>query len=742
MSDEPPPPPPPPPQQQKQPLPKTSTVTPPTAPKAWAPGAPASANKPTVAEGAKPTTGGAKLPASVAKPETAAKPVTTAAKPATAAKRVEVAVAKPAAAAAVTQPATTSAAARVPLFTPRSAAQTPRETPRSASRETPRSAVQTPRSAVKLNSSRSAVQLNTSRSAVQLSAAREPRATPSLTSKSTCGVQAWTKGTGVGAQTPSPRPAARGKSMGAAPALSASQLSNIGGGDKPPLTSEDRELQAAKEHIGAAQKLNAQRRAQLDKVLSTVPSQLPKRSTASLTMPADFALSTARSDPGTPTGPGLKPVAEQVRDFSKTPRRFRTRAPGAPPSPMPARTDPKGFTRSTSFDLSTTARATARGPTTVKSTAQREVDEMASMPKFTAQPLNRRVLESAGDLGVPRVQRPAPTKFEEFHLSQSNLSQSTSRASLGSTASDSDGARKGTTFKARPYNKQLMEGKACGLGQVTPRKATCPKSPGRGLANARAPPAEPPAEEFVAFRARPMPTFSPSLVSPRPQSTDAHRPTTSPRPFSLQGAERRAVNEQIHEQRLKEAREKEVADRSFHARQMPVGEAWKPEPAAKPATAAAPFHLFSEERGAQHESARSAHLVEAERSEREQREFHARSAEVLKKHAFTAAKSTKPLTEINGFRISSTEQAAKRKAAELDKAAERAAQMRVEREEATLRRREEAAQLKEHRRSLVHKSRSADVLKKEPFKPQLSARRPTQAQSPHWAPTKSRAVRA
>ena len=545
MSDEPPPPPPPPPppQQQKQSLPKTSTAAP-AAPKAWAPGAPTSANKPAlsgakpIVEGSKPAAGGAKLPASVAKPETNAKPVTTAAKPVTtAAKRVEVAVAKPTTAAAATQPATTSAAARVPLFTPRSAAQTPRETPRSASRETPRSAV-------KLNASRSAVQLNTSRSAVQLSTAREPRPTPSLASKSTCGAQAWTKGTGAGAPTPSPRPAARGKSMGAAPALSASLLSNIGGGDKPPLTSEDRELLAAKEHIGAAQKLNAQRRAQLDKVLATVPSQLPKRSTASLTMPADFALSTARSDPGTPTGPGPKPVAEQVRDFSKTPRRFRTRAPGAPPSPMPARTDPKGFTRSTSFDLSTTARATARGPTTVKSTAQREVDEMASMPKFTAQPLNRRVLESAGDLGVPRVQRPAPTKFEEFHLSQSNLSQSTSRASLGSAASDSDLARKGTTFKARPYNKQLMEGKACGLGQVTPRKATCPKSPGRGLANARAPPAEPPAEEFVAFRARPMPTFSPSLVSPRPQSADAHRPTTSPRPFSLRGAERRAVDEQ------------------------------------------------------------------------------------------------------------------------------------------------------------------------------------------------------
>lgn len=692
-----------------------------------------------MAGGTKPGTGGANLPASVAKPETNAKPATSAAKPATAAKpaakRVEAAGAKPSTAAATTQPATTSAAARVSLFTPRETprsrgtAQTPRETTaRSASRETPRSAAQ-------LKTPRSAAQLNTSRSAVQLGTAREPRPTPSLTSKSACGLEAWTKSAGA-KPTPSPRPSARGKSMGAAP--SASLLRSIGGGDKPPLTSEERELIAAKEHIENAQKLNAQRRAQLDKVLATVPSQLPKRSTASLTVPSGFALSSARSDPGTPTGPGLKPVAEQVRDFSKTPRRFRSRAPAAPPSPMPAKSDPRKFTRSMSFDLSTNARAGARGTSKVKSTAEREEEEMAAMPKFTAQPLNRRVLESAGDLGVPRVQRPAPTKFEEFNLSQSNLSRSASRASLGSAASDSEGTRK-APFKARPFNKQLMEGKACGLGQVTPRKPTRPTSPGRGLADPRKPPAEPPAPEFAAFRARPMPTFSPSLVSPRPQSTDAHRPTTSPRPFALRGVERHAIVEQVREQRLKEAREKEVAERTFHARQMPVGEAWKPEPAAKSATAAAPFHLHSEERGAQHESARCAHLLEAERSEHEQRAFHARSAEVLKKHAFTAAKSTKPLTEINGFRMNTSEQAAKRKAAELEKAAQRAAQMRVEREEAEQRRREEAAKLKEHRRSLVHKSRGADVLKKEPFKPQLSARRPTQAHSPHWAP---RAVRA
>ena len=60
-----------------------------------------------------------------------------------------------------------------------------------------------------------------------------------------------------------------------------------------------------------------------------MPSQLPKRSTASLTVPTGFALSSARSDPGTPTGPGLKPVAEQVRDPNPNPN------PDPNPNPIP-----------------------------------------------------------------------------------------------------------------------------------------------------------------------------------------------------------------------------------------------------------------------------------------------------------------------------------------------------------------------------------------------------------------------
>ena len=62
--------------------------------------------------------------------------------------------------------------------------------------------------------------------------------------------------------------------------------------------------------------------------------------------------------------PGIKVVAaptlgEQVQNFSKTPRRFRSRAPNAAPSPMPKATDPRSFTRSQSFDLLSSTRARA-----------------------------------------------------------------------------------------------------------------------------------------------------------------------------------------------------------------------------------------------------------------------------------------------------------------------------------------------------------------------------------------------
>lgn len=563
------------------------------------------------------------------------------------------------------------------------------------------------------------------------------RSAGSVFTKTTAASQGWTKS----APEPPPAPASARAVMQRPPVLSSSKRAELRG-SAPVLSSEERELQEAAQQIEKAKATNAQRRAQLDKVLSSAGARVPKRSTQELTMPEEFELMTARSDPGTPQRkkPAAPTLGEQVHNFSKTPKRFRSRAPNAAPSPMPKATDPRSFTRSQSFDLLSATRAR---PTTVKSTAEREAEEMAAMPKFKAQPLNKKVLESAGDLGVPRVQRPAPTQFAEFSLStkaradEKAASAPNSKTSLTSSASEPQ-----LGFKARPFKKHLMEGRAHGLAQVTPRKATTPRSP-RLHTEMRARPAVAPEEEtFAVFKARPMPTYSPQR-SPRPQAAAEPRPITSPKPFSLASENRHAVAVEERERRLKAAEAQEAAARLVHARPMPVGEAWAPVLGVKPATTPRPFELHSEMRGEIHETARQAALEQQTREEKAQREFHARSADVLKKSSFAPAKSTRPLTEINGFGFAASNDATeKRKKREAEQAAERAQKLREERAAALQKQKDDALELQKLRASLVHKARPATVLKKEPFKPSLGASRTTQAKSPAFQPPRTRAVRA
>eukprot|EP00271_Cylindrocystis_brebissonii_P013040 TRINITY_DN32596_c0_g1_i1.p1 TRINITY_DN32596_c0_g1~~TRINITY_DN32596_c0_g1_i1.p1 ORF type:complete len:791 (-),score=170.30 TRINITY_DN32596_c0_g1_i1:425-2797(-) len=55
-------------------------------------------------------------------------------------------------------------------------------------------------------------------------------------------------------------------------------------------------------------------------------------------------------------------------------------------------------------------------PTQVKSTAQLEEEAMAKMPKFKARPVSKRVMESSGELGVPRVPKRPVTAALDVRL--------------------------------------------------------------------------------------------------------------------------------------------------------------------------------------------------------------------------------------------------------------------------------------------------------------------------------------
>ena len=512
-------------------------------------------------------------------------------------------------------------------------------------------------------------------------------------------------------------------------------------------------------------------------------AQLPARSTAQLTMPDEFELTTAsRSAPTSPTGSrhaSPEPLlGEAVKNFAKTPGRFRSRPASARETwgaPTFSASKPRTITRSKSFAFESDRRP-ARPPP--KSSAQLEAEALAAVPKFRAQKVSKRVLESSGDVGVPRVQRPPPTQFAEFNLSGigSMAKRRPSDAGLSSTSVtsvSSEPAR--TSFKARP----MPTYKASGLKAQTPRRMTRPQSP-KFVTSQRAatrPPPTAPTEAFATFKARPVPSSASKSSRASVGAFAEPRPVTTPRPFNLSGVERHDMAKAARERQLADEAAAAEKARKFAARKAPKAAAWKPEPSkAAPLVEAKPFNLSTNERGdffKAEEARRAAHSPTPTRppvcatapisdpaapapapsvqeenrrqqklEEQRKRAFVAKPARVLAKTAFVPAKSTKPLTEINGFQQGSDSRAAKRaawEAAQAEKAAEAA---RLAKEAADLKAAEEEAELKALRANMVHKPRDASVLKKKPFALKAPPQRTTLAESPALSTKMRSAVRA
>ena len=437
---------------------------------------------------------------------------------------------------------------------------------------------------------------------------------PSVATKTTKASQAWVAPAApaapvdapppVGSAPPAAKPA---PTKPVAPTLSTASVARAG--TKPATTEEMQLLKAARE-LAADKTKRDQLSARLDKVLADTGSKLPKRSTEQLTVPKEFnlhasarAASNSRENSTTSEEASPhKPVAEAVKDFTKTPKRFRSKGVTEQPSPPSA---PRSLTLTSarSFTLLSDQRAGTRPAT--KSTAEREEEFMQSMKAFKARPVSQKVMNSVGDLGVPRVKRAEPTLPVEFNLSEARLKRFGGRAK--STRDDDAASDAGSTqseptysFKARPLNRKIMEGAASGLKQATPRKTTRPVSPKLSTTARMRPevPAEP-EPTFAAFKARPMPDHSASPVrSPRKVVA---RPVTSPKPFSLTSVARHELYEEGRERALEESRQAEQASRNFKARPMPVSEAWKPAVEPKHTTAE-PFELKGESRSEVHKA--------------------------------------------------------------------------------------------------------------------------------------------
>lgn len=600
------------------------------------------------------------------------------------------------------------------------------------------------------------------------------RRVPAAVSRATKASQAWAASAAKPASAstapvPAPAPPAA-PTRPAAPALSTSN--RVRGIDDPKPTTEELQMLEAARRMRENKLQRDKWRTQLETVLgSGATSKLPARSTQPLTIPKEFNLhsggsrsvpTSPRSDGGGKGTPGgavgtssasslvVKTFGESVKDFTKTPKRFRGKAPHEPPSPATSATKgPPSLTKTESFHLASDTRVGMRP--TVKSTAERELEYVQSHASaFKARPVSRRVLDSAGDLGVPRVAKREPTEPKEFALTTARLAErkqleSASSSAIkakrragagGGAATDDEDASSdaGSTasapgrfvFKARPFNKALMEGKLAGLAQVSPREPTRPRSPKLSTsarATLHAPKAEAEAAAatqqsapFAAFKARPMPNHA---LGPSPLPTpEKMRPLTSPQPFELQSVARHEIYEESRQRSLAQVKADAARARQFKANPMPVTDVvWRPRTESKH-TEPKEFALTTSARSGLAQEKLEHVRQERQLAAKRATEFKAREPKVLVAPAFAPRKSTKPLTEIMEANVpfaKTAEREAKRRELEAANLLRRQAMEAAAAEKAKELAAKEAKELAELRKSLQFKAKPANVLHRPAF---------------------------
>jgi targeting protein for Xklp2 len=435
-------------------------------------------------------------------------------------------------------------------------------------------------------------------------------------------------------------------------------------------------------------------------------------------------------------------VAELVRTFqTKTPKRFRSKAAHAPPSPVVSSGGaqahgPAAPTEPVEFHFAADARL--RGPT-VKSTAEREEAEMAAVPKFRARPLDRRVMQSAGDLGVPCVPRAAATRSHGVHFASDDRirarhereeAEEKERAEREAREKARDAS--GYNFRARPMPKNrrgAVPGRAAAQKRRGPTVAKTPNFASKKLPpRRRAPPKE--ATPKFRFRARPIP------VTKTPVRKTSDKPLTDPVPFAV--AEK-PLHGAKFAQELAQAAELQRRGREFHARDAKV---LRQRPmvvdlGAPRVTEPEPFALRTDARGNDYQREFRAHVdEELEYESEDARRFVARPRPAALDAPFFPARSARPLTAVDDFELNSDRRAAERAEFEAAQAAQAAETERRGALAAKERAAEEAREIKELRRSLVHKARP--ILRESAPAPQVAKRPLTEPKTPNLA-TKARA---
>ncbi|KAI3439860.1 uncharacterized protein J3R85_004271 [Psidium guajava] len=404
----------------------------------------------------------------------------------------------------------------------------------------------------------------------------------------------------------------------------------------------------------------------------------------------------------------------------------------------------------------------------VKSTAELEEEMMAKIPKFKARPLNKKILEAPA---LPVLQRstPKPPEFQEFHFeTTSRANNNAESASVASTEKSHQNHQwkfhltepktplLQTSLRARPprvkssFELEQEELEKVPKFKARPLNKKIFESKGNlGMfCNTKKHLTQPQEFHFATDERFPQPTTVFDLLdklslNSEPQQEIRIPRNTAPNPFHLHTEERGAEKERKFVTELTQKKLEEERARIPKANPYPYTTDYPvipPKPEPKHYTEPEPFQLESLVR---HEEEMQRELEERKRKAKEEAQMRIFKARPILKDRDPIPlpeKVRKPLTQVQEFNLHVDHRAVDR--AEFDqKIKEKEAMYKRYREESEAAKMiEEERALKQLRRTLVPHARPIPKFD-HPFCPQKSSKETTKAKSPNLRVLRRKEIR-
>ncbi|CEO97673.1 unnamed protein product (mitochondrion) [Plasmodiophora brassicae] len=226
--------------------------------------------------------------------------------------------------------------------------------------------------------------------------------------------------------------------------------------------------------------------------------------------------------------------------------------------------------------------STPRAKPSTLSTEEKQLKEIKTYSAFKARKVPRSVLNSTGDVGVPRVRKKSATVAKEFSLSSSKRP-----SSVPPQTSEKEEFHQ---FKARPVPVSVLNGPSQTHTSKRSHSLTVPISPMLTKPKSKPSVASPAEEPPVEFHARPMPDFS----RPASSSVSHIRHVTVAEPFALKTEERGAKKRAQFMAQAKAQEEAEESARTYKARPLVFTSPMKVQQSDASLTEPKPFRLRSQ----------------------------------------------------------------------------------------------------------------------------------------------------